>query len=65
MLMQLPNEEALVLAGNVEYCIPADWTGGHTIVSTCGWWVGSVYIVDIDGARHIEWLKAYSIRFDD
>lgn len=65
MLLQLPDEDALVQAGCVQYVIRADWTGEHEIVSECGWWIGTVSIVQDESARYIEWLQAYSINFND
>jgi hypothetical protein len=68
MLLQLPNEDASVeskgVDGTVEYSIPAHWVGRYHIVSKCGWWMGEVCIVRIDGARYIDWLYAYSLKID-
>lgn len=64
-LLQLPHEDAWVNAGDAQYLIPADWLGEHEIVSECGWWIGNVCIVQTESARYIEWLYAYSIKFDE
>lgn len=65
MLMQLTNEDVLIQAGSAQYLIHADWSGVHDIVSECGWWIGKVRIVHQNGLRYIDWLYAYSIKFDD
>lgn len=68
MPLQLPNEDTLVefksVDGTAEYSIPAHWVGRHDIVSKCGWWIGEVRIVITDGARHIDWLYACSLKID-
>ncbi len=65
MLLQLPDEDASIYAGDAEYRIPADWKGVHKIVSECGWWIGTISIVQIESKRYVEWLQSYSLRFDD
>lgn len=64
MLLQLPNEDASINAGDAEYVILADWVGVHDIVSVCGWWIGKVSIVEINSVRYVEWLQSYSPKFD-
>lgn len=64
MLVQLSDEGDWIEAGEVRYYIPNDWSGEHSIVSECGWWIGKVFIVQNGIARYIEWLQAYSIKFD-
>ena len=65
VLLQLPDEDASIYAGDTEYRIPADWKGVHEIVSKCGWWIGTISIVQIENKRYVEWLQSYSPRFDD
>jgi hypothetical protein len=64
LLLRLPSDDAWVSAGDASYLIPADWVGEHEIVSECGWWMGKICIVEIDGMRYIEWLQAYSLNLD-
>lgn len=63
-MLLLPSEDVLVNLGDAEYSIPAYWIGRHDIVSKCGWWMGEVRIVSIDGVRYIDWLYAYSLKID-
>jgi hypothetical protein len=65
MLLLLPSKNASVCVGDVEYSVPNDWVGQHDITSDCGWWIGQISIVQVDGERYLEWLKTYSLRFDD
>jgi hypothetical protein len=64
MLLPLPDEDALLRAGDVEYEIPTSWTGVHDIVSVCGWWIGKISIVQIGSVRYVEWLQCYSLNFE-
>lgn len=59
------NEDVWLTFCGVEYLIPADWVGEHEIVSECGWWIGKVFIVQNENGRFIDWIAAYSLRFDD
>jgi hypothetical protein len=64
MLIPLPGEDAWLRFGEAEYLIPVNWEGERNIVSECGWWIGTICIVAIDGARFIDWLEAYSLKLD-
>jgi hypothetical protein len=65
MLVKLTFDGDWIDANGVRYFIPGDWVGEQEIVSDCGWWIGKVFIVQNDGCRFIDWLAAYSLRFDD
>ena len=65
MLLQLPDEDVLIQAGEAQYLIHADWSGVHGIVSQCGWWIGQARVVQNDDVRYVDWLYAYSIKFDE
>lgn len=65
MLLQLPDEDASIYAGEAEYRIPAELVGILDIVSVCGWWIGKINIMKIENARYVEWLQSYSPKFDE
>ena len=62
-MLELPNDACTLFAGDAKYSIPSEWDGEHEIVSHCGWWIGIIKIVHIDGKRYMDWLKVYSLRF--
>lgn len=65
MLLQIPDEDVLLQAGDAKYLVHADWTGVHDIVSECGWWMGQICVVQHGCERHVDWLYAYSINFEE
>lgn len=63
--MRLPDEDVVISLGDSEYFIPAKWRGRRRIVSECGWWIGKISIVRFRGSRWVEWIKVYSLVFDE
>jgi len=64
MPLPLPDEDAWIQSAEAQYFIPAHLCGTHDIVSECGWWIGQVHVVQQDGERYLDWLYAYSLKFE-
>jgi len=63
--MLIPNEDVTISFGDSEFFVPKEWRGRRRIVSECGWWIGRISIVQMRGLRFVEWIKVYSLVFDD